>query len=245
MRTALLFQDGNFVGREYFARLVEAGRRPDRIASVGAMTPESVAREIERTGGLWNPPALPADAVDRRFETTRDAALAAWLREERIDVAIQGGVGILRDDVLDAPRIGWLNVHPGALPAYRGNACPEWAVLKGDDVVATAHLIDAGIDTGPVIYAAPYAIDPAWSYAAFRAHLYAHCARVLVAALARLEVEGTAAASPQDETGAAYRPAMDAETLAQVKARFTPSRLSTREAPRAQSVALSTGEPRR
>lgn len=220
MRTALCFQDGNFVGREYYARLVEAGRAPTRVVAIGSMTPESVAREIERTGGLWKPPALPAGAVDRRFESTRDVALAAWLRDEEIDVAIQGGVGILRGSVLTAPRIGWLNVHPGALPAYRGNACPEWAVLNGEEVVATAHLIDAGIDTGPAICAARYAIDPAWSYAAFRAHLYAHCASVLVAALVRLEEQGHAAARPQDKTGACYRPAMDAATLARVHACF-------------------------
>ncbi|MBL8700139.1 MAG: hypothetical protein JNK67_17305 [Alphaproteobacteria bacterium] len=220
MRTALCFQDGNFVGREYFARLAEAGRRPDRVAAVGRMKPESVARELERTGGLWNPPALPAGAIDRRFESSADPALASWLRDEAIDVAIQGGVGILRDAVLAAPRIGWLNVHPGALPAYRGNACPEWAVLEGEDVVATAHLIDAGIDTGPVVCAARYTIEPGWSYAAFRANLYAHCARVLIAALDRLAAQGAAAAEPQSATGACYRAAMDATGLARVMALF-------------------------
>jgi hypothetical protein len=70
MRTALLFQDGNFVGREYYAQLSARGRKPDLVAAVGRMSPQSVAREIVRTGGLWNPLRLaarpgPVDAAAR------------------------------------------------------------------------------------------------------------------------------------------------------------------------------------
>lgn len=50
-RTALLFQDGNFVGREYRQRLMEAGREPDVTIAVGRMRPESIAFERERTAG--------------------------------------------------------------------------------------------------------------------------------------------------------------------------------------------------
>jgi methionyl-tRNA formyltransferase len=220
MRTALLFQDGNFIGREYFARLVEVGRSPELVATVGRMKPESVAREIERTDGLWNPAALAAGVVQRHFESTADPALAALLRDEGIAVAIQGGVAILRDALLEAPTLGWLNVHPGALPAYRGNSCPEWAVLNGDDVVATAHLIDQGIDTGPIVFAMRYRIHPTWGYHDFRAHLYRHCAETMIRALELLEVHGRAAAKAQTTEGACYRPAMTSEQLASVKSCF-------------------------
>ena len=220
MRTALLFQEGNFVGREYFARLSEAGWRPHRVATVGRMKPESVAREVARTNGLWRPPHVPADAVDQRFASASDPALAAWMRLEEIDVAIQGGVGILRGDALVAPRMGWLNVHPGALPAYRGSACPEWAVLNGDPVVATAHMIDHGLDTGPVVCAGRYEPPAGAGYNEFRAGLYRHCAAVLVAALERLAAEGLCAARPQSDEGAVLRPPMDEATLERVVAMF-------------------------
>ena len=49
MRTALAFQDGNFVGREYFTRLAAAGLAPDLVVAVGRMKPESMAIECERT----------------------------------------------------------------------------------------------------------------------------------------------------------------------------------------------------
>lgn len=231
MRTALLFQDHNFVGREYFARLVEAGRAPNLVATVGRMKPESVAREIERTGGLWNPAAIPAGVVRRHFESTADPALTTLLRDEAIAVAIQGGVGILRGTLLDAPRLGWLNIHPGALPSYRGNACPEWAVLNGDDVVATAHLIDEGVDTGPIVFAARYLIDPAWDYRRFRAHLYRHCADTLIRALELLETRGRAAARAQSVDGACYRPALTDEQRARVMSCFPLDSSAVRRAP--------------
>jgi methionyl-tRNA formyltransferase len=222
LRTALLFQDGNFVGREYFARLDEAGRRPDFVASVGRMPPQSVATELARTGGKWTPPEVPAAAVAGRFERLGDPALWAALREAAVDVAIQGGVGILKPDMIAVPRIGFLNVHPGRLPAYRGNSCPEWAVLNGEEVIATAHLIDDGIDTGPLICARPYPIDPVWRYEDFRARLYAHCAAVLIEALQRLEAaaDPAVAARPQDEASACYRPPMPPDLVAAVKAKF-------------------------
>jgi hypothetical protein len=73
-----------------------------------------------------------------------------------------------------------------------------------------------------VICAKPYTIDPAWRYEDFRARLYAHCAAVLIEALERLEAaaEPAAAARPQDEAGACYRPAMPPDLVAAVKAKF-------------------------
>lgn len=220
MRTALCFQDGNFVGREYYARLVEAGRAPDLVVAVGRMKPESIAFERERTGGLWNPPLIPESTATHRFASLADPDFARLLRAERIDVAIQGGIGILRGDILNAPRIGWINVHPGALPIYRGSSCPEWAIHDGAEVVATAHLIDAGLDTGPVICTAPYPIEPSWDYAAFRAHLYRHCAVVLLRALELLSRHGPAIARPQPPTERGTRETMNGEQLASVRATF-------------------------
>jgi len=217
--TALLFQDRNFVGREYLAALEAAGRRPDLVIAAGRMAEASIAREQERTGGLWQPPDIRADTNVHRFERLDDPALDRLLRDHRIDVAIQGGVGILKAPLLGAPRIGFLNVHPGRLPQYRGNSCPEWAVRHGEPVLATAHLIDDGIDTGPVICAAPYA-PPAGGYAAFRAGLYRHCAAVLVEALMRLERDGAGAARPQDEADAHYWPPIPEADLAVVRERL-------------------------
>ena len=46
--------------------------------------------------------------------------------------------------------LGILNLHLGDLPRYRGNACPNWAILAGEaQVVATIHQMGGGIDDGP------------------------------------------------------------------------------------------------
>lgn len=222
LKTALLFQDDNFVGREYFRALDAADIPLAFVAAVGHMAPESIAIERERTGGLWNPPPIPPERVDAKFSGLADPALWAALRERKIDVAIQGGLGILKPDMLAVPRLGFVNVHPGRLPAYRGRNCPEWAILEGDDVYATAHLIDAGIDTGPVICEGRYVLHPGWTYADFRAGLYAHCASVLIDALKKLG-GATPKSLPnyvtaQDEAKARYWKAMPAADIERVKA---------------------------
>jgi hypothetical protein len=63
-------------------------------------------------------------------------------------------------------------------------------------------------------------LDTGWAYEDFRAHLYGHCANVLIEAIERLEREGPACATPQSEEGACYRDPMPDEEMAQVRALF-------------------------
>lgn len=47
---------------------------------------------------------------------------------------------------------GVLNAHMGDLPRYRGNACPNWAILNGEsEVVLTIHLMAEDLDAGPIV----------------------------------------------------------------------------------------------
>ena len=216
MRTALLFQKGNFVGPEYLGALGKAGIRPDFVATVGRMSEKSVAIERKRTAGRWNPPSLPADIDVPEFGYLEDPGLWQALREDATDVVIQGGIGILKPEMLSVPEIGFLNIHPGRLPQYRGNACPEWALHNKDDIYATAHLIDEGIDTGPVICAERYEVRPGWDYFDMRANLYAHCGKVMIQALEILSAAGedwADALTPQNQNDGCYWPKMDEATL--------------------------------
>ena len=59
---------------------------------------------------------------------------------------------ILPKAVLDVPRNGWVNLHFSVLPAWRGAAPVQRAVIAGDEVTgATTFLIEEGLDTGPVL----------------------------------------------------------------------------------------------
>jgi methionyl-tRNA formyltransferase len=224
LRTALLFQGSNFVGREYYRALAAAERKPHVLIAVGRMSMESMERECLRTGGNWHPPAIPDSEPVHRFDRLDDPALWTLVRQEKIDIAVQGGIGVLMPAMIATPRIGFVNVHPGRLPSYRGNSCPEWAIFHGDPVVTTAHFIDEGIDTGPVICERALAIREGWKYEDMRAHLYAHCAEVLNDALSMLQHAGREhaceIARPQSLEGARYWPPIPAAELAAVKGKF-------------------------
>ncbi len=60
---------------------------------------------------------------------------------------------IFTQEQIDCFKIGILNAHMGDLPKYRGNACPNWAILNGEkEVVISIHLVESGtLDCGRVI----------------------------------------------------------------------------------------------
>jgi len=67
------------------------------------------------------------------------------------DLAVHAGAGILRAPLLAIPRLGTLNAHMGLLPHYRGMNVAEWAAMTSGPVGCTVHLVDPGIDTGPIL----------------------------------------------------------------------------------------------
>ena len=67
---------------------------------------------------------------------------------------------------------GIVNIHPGLLPEYRGCSCVEWAILQNDKVGNTAHFMDEGYDTGPIIDAEWYEFPRIANYAEIRTRVY-------------------------------------------------------------------------
>jgi methionyl-tRNA formyltransferase len=78
---------------------------------------------------------------------------AAWLHEQKVDVALVVAYGrILPQDVLDAPRLGCVNVHASLLPKLRGAAPITWAVVRGEpETGVTLMQMDIGMDTGAML----------------------------------------------------------------------------------------------
>ena len=83
----------------------------------------------------------------------RTGEFARWLRELAVDVALVVAYGrILPKDVLEAPRLGCVNVHASLLPKYRGAAPITWAVVNGEpETGITLMQMDEGMDTGPML----------------------------------------------------------------------------------------------
>jgi len=117
--------------------------QPDRPAGRGRrLTPSPVKRvALERGLPLMQPRSLHTPEAL--------AQLATW----RPDVIVVAAFGqILRQDVLDLPPHGCLNVHASLLPRWRGAAPVAAAILAGDEVTGvTIMRMDAGLDTGPIL----------------------------------------------------------------------------------------------
>jgi methionyl-tRNA formyltransferase len=92
----------------------------------------------------------------------RTGEFAAWARDQRADVALVVAYGrILPKDVLDAPRLGCVNVHASLLPKYRGAAPIAWAVVHGEtETGVTLMKLDEGMDTGPTFARVATPIGP-------------------------------------------------------------------------------------
>ena len=78
---------------------------------------------------------------------------ARMVQASEADVAISVNWPTLIDqEMLDQFRHGVVNAHTGDLPRYRGNACPNWAILSGEDkVVLTLHEMNIDLDSGPIL----------------------------------------------------------------------------------------------
>ena len=61
-------------------------------------------------------------------------------------------INIIPESFIDKFKFGVINAHAGDLPRYRGNACPNWAILNDEsEVVLSFHKMDKGLDSGDVI----------------------------------------------------------------------------------------------
>jgi methionyl-tRNA formyltransferase len=92
----------------------------------------------------------------------RTGEFAATLRALEVDVALVVAYGrILPLDVLQAPRLGCVNVHGSILPKYRGAAPIQWAVANGDEETGvTLMQMDEGMDTGDMLHIARTPLGP-------------------------------------------------------------------------------------
>ncbi|MFC3299292.1 methionyl-tRNA formyltransferase [Arthrobacter agilis] len=105
--------------------------------------------------------------------------------------------GIVPPAGLRIPQHGWINLHFSVLPAWRGAAPVQHAVLAGDDVTgASTFLLEEGLDTGPVFGVMTETLDPASTSGEVLERLSHSGAVLLVQTLSGLEA-GRVAATPQ------------------------------------------------
>jgi methionyl-tRNA formyltransferase len=107
---------------------------------------------------------------------------------------------------LEIPKHGWVNLHFSLLPAWRGAAPVQHAVLHGDEVTgASVFELEAGMDTGPVYGTLTEQIRPSDTSGDLLTRLATEGAGLLVAVLDAIEA-GTARAHPQPPDGVSMAP---------------------------------------
>lgn len=122
-----------------------------------------------------------------------------------LDAAVVAAYGlILPQPILDAPRLGCLNIHASLLPRWRGAAPIHRALLAGDrETGITIIQMDQGLDTGPILLSEPLAIAADATAETLHDALSQLGACLIVAALQGV-ADGTLAARPQPEEGVTY-----------------------------------------
>lgn len=137
----------------------------------------------------------------------RSPEVLQQLEDLRADAFVVVAYGqILSPQVLAMPRLGCINVHGSLLPAYRGAAPIQWAIANGEpETGITTMLMDAGMDTGPMLLKAKLAIQPKQTAADLSARLAPLGAELLVETLLKLDT-GDLTLTPQEDHLATYAP---------------------------------------
>jgi phosphoribosylglycinamide formyltransferase-1 len=136
--------------------------RTDLADSLGdlAAVDAGVALVAGATDRRHDATALPSGVPVRDFPTgrypdrvQRDLEMAEWFASRHVELVVTAGwLWLLSPEFLDRFPNRVVNVHPTLLPAFPGRHSVEAAVAHGVHVHGvTVHLVDAGIDTGPIL----------------------------------------------------------------------------------------------
>jgi len=193
-QTAVPALDALLASRHEVAAVVT---RPDAPAGRGRKVEASPVAQRAAAAGLE---VLSPDRP-------RDPEFLARLREIGPDCCPVAAYGaLLPQAALDIPPHGWVNLHFSILPAWRGAAPVQHAILHGDDVTgASTFLIVKELDAGPVYGVLTEPVRPDDTTGTLLDRLSRSGAELLVATLDGIE-DGTVKAVPQPAEGVSFAP---------------------------------------
>ncbi len=178
--------------------------RPDAPAGRGRKLGVSPVKQL----------ALEAELEVLQPQRPRDPEFLDRLAEIAPDCCPVVAYGaLLPRAALDIPRHGWVNLHFSLLPAWRGAAPVQHALLAGDDLTgATTFLIEEGMDTGPYYGMVTEPIAPEDTAGDLLTRLSDSGARLLVATLDGIE-DGSIEARPQPAEGVSMAPKLGVDDV--------------------------------
>lgn len=169
--------------------------QPDRAAGRGRELKPPPVKMLALEFGI------PAIQPEKLREPEAMEQLRAWAP----DIIVVAAFGqILKQDALDLPQLGCINVHASLLPRWRGAAPINAAILHGDEETGiTIMKIDAGLDTGPILTQRSVRIKPDETAASLFKTLSRLGADLLLETLPGY-IAGEIVPRPQAEQGATY-----------------------------------------
>ena len=156
-RFAYLLLKEHPYGREMLKQLLSEGFVPEIIISENSeIADEERDKFLKRIEG--NPIAATIEEQVSSLDVTHvevaihnSEQVMPYLNDLDLDLIIFGGTRIIRGEILDYPKDGVINSHPGLLPECRGSASPAWSVYHDIPIGSSTHFCDNGIDTGELL----------------------------------------------------------------------------------------------
>ncbi len=176
--------------------------QPDRPAGRhAALEPSAVKRVAQERGlPLMQPPNVNVpESIDALRAVSPDAIVVASYGQ------------LLKSSVFELPRWGTVNIHASLLPAYRGAAPINWAIIRGETRTGiTTFFIEQGLDTGDILLAESLDIDPDEDASQLEVRLADLGADVILKTLDGLAT-GSLEAKPQPDRGVTLAPSLTRE----------------------------------
>lgn len=175
--------------------LLDAEDAAYEVVAVGSDRPGARALQRAASAGVATFTVDPADFADR---PTWDRALLTEIAGREPDLVVLAGfMRILGRPVVEAFGGRTINTHPALLPSFPGAHGVRDALAHGVKVTgATVHLVDAGVDTGPILDQVAVRVLPGDDEASLHERIRTHERALLVDVVGRL-----ARATPLDPPG--------------------------------------------
>jgi len=168
-------------------------------------------------GRTLSPPPVKEFAIEKGLDLfqprrVREIEFIQKLKDIAPDLIVVVAFGqILPADLLDIPKMGCINVHASLLPAYRGAAPVNWAIVNGEaETGVTTMLMDEGLDTGDILLSEKVVIGPEDDSEILYDRLAEAGGPLLVSTIEGL-LDATVRAVKQDDAAATYAPIIKKE----------------------------------
>ncbi len=225
---AFLVLEEHPYGREMLRQLLEAGFSPRIVIEEASETARKERDKfLARIHGFPVAPTMDELLAGRSVQREKvgdhnGGDCVALLREAAPRLIVLGGTRILQPSVFETASQACLNAHPGLLPEVRGSASVAWAVHLDEKVGCTVHLVELGIDTGPVVSRRELAVRRGDTYEKLCWATIGLSATLMTEAL-RAVAEGALSSQPQGN-GSPTHKNMSAELVEQVRRKLAEGR---------------------